>query len=879
MAAILQIGTEVDTSGLAALNAAAAETATVLEELAAEFKKVELSSREAAAESALSFAEMKEAGKSALEGISSAATSASGGLATLGAALGAAAVVELVEHMKEAALEVSHLSEATGIGVKDLTSLKDAMEAAGVPTERLPLQMTQLASAMEAAADGSQKQVDAFAALGINTSNWANKMPDALSVLNQLADHAKESSNSVRDLAAMKALLGRNAVALAAFLKQGSEAIQEEESHFRAHAEAMDQNVENALKLQRAEAEFKATLETALAPILKYVVDLFTGLSIITVFVKAGWNDLIAIGKLLGTVISEQATEFDRLIHLDFKGYVAAQQRGLEEVKKAWIETKQTIVTQADEAEKEAGEIFARSNQKIRRPEEGGGPSGPLKRPGASLQEELDVQKRLGEERVKLAEDQAKYQAQVTGEADKLSLAESAVALSKTLEDKKAQVAQLATILEEQARQEKDAALTAATGKEEVDSAYIRKSLALHTSSSEADKKERAKLNGELELLELQHQDEMTRIATQFESRLAAARQRVANENAKIAQEEASRDQKMQAEILKGREADIDGQMKVLEEGTKREASALAQAAKLHTITAQQEHDMVVQLYADEYDKRVALLRQKELLFIQEAQAQAAAEGKTLSDSQAKLLPGYQKLYQQELEDYQQFLNQKQKADEAAQQKLQQDSEKTAQTLATGYDQMFLHAKNFHDAVANVWGDLQKTFEQAVTHMIAAWITSLLEGKAVSAETALGQVLNNAYVAASNVWTATSAIPIIGPALAPVAAAAAFTAVAAFGGGIGSAEQGAVLPQDMLILAHRNEMILPPTLSRGVQEAITGSQGAGVGGGAGMVYAPTIQAVDGASVKRVLDDNKPVVASSFQRLLKAGLVSQRHVKV
>lgn len=873
MATILQIGTEVDTSGLVALDGAAAETAAALQALAAEFKKLQVSSAESSTGMVNNFREVKEAAVGAMEGVGSAAMSAGGGLAALGAALGIGVVTEFINHMKEATLEVSHLAEATGIGVKDITVLKDAMAAAGVSTERLPMQFTQLASAMEAAADGSQKQVDAFAALGINTANWANQMPTELSLLMQLADHAHRSSDATRDLSAMKVLLGRNAVGLAAFLKQGSEAIAEEEAHFRTHGEAMEANVENALKLQRAETEFKTTLETELAPALKYVVDFFTGLSIILVYVKAGFIDAAAIGNVLNTVLETQAEVLNRLIHMDFKGYVVAQEKSLEAVKAAWIDAKKTMVEQADEAQKKTGEIMARSLAPVRKPEEGGGPTAPRK-VGGSAQAELDAQKRLGDEKARLLADQGKYEAQVSAETDKLILTETQLSNTKNLEDKKAYVAQLVTILENQARAEKDAALAASTQKATDEADYIRKSLALHQTASEADKKERARLNGELEVLEVRHQDEMVRIATAFESRMSAARQRAASENARIAQEQASQDQRMQEQILRGREAALDGQLKALDENTKRQAAVLAQEAKQHQITNTQEHDALIALYADEYAARVKLMEQKMALYIQEEQAAAAAEGRVLTEAQAKLLPGYQKLYQQELADYQKFLDQRQKADLDANQKLQQESERTAQMLATAYDQMILHAANFHDAVSNLWGSLQKNFEQAVTHMIAAWITSMLEGKAVSAETALGQILHSAYVSAAHVYEATSGIPIIGPVLAPIAAAAAFTAVAAFGGGIGTAEKGAVLPQDMMILAHRNEMILPPMLSKGFADMIAG--GASPGGQAApsvVHFAPQINAVDGPSVQRTLTDHTAIVADVIRKMVKGGHIS------
>lgn len=61
--------------------------------------------------------------------------------------------------------------------------------------------------------------------------------------------------------------------------------------------------------------------------------------------------------------------------------------------------------------------------------------------------------------------------------------------------------------------------------------------------------------------------------------------------------------------------------------------------------------------------------------------------------------------------------------------------------------------------------------------------------------------------------------------LAPIAAAATFTGVSAYKGliaGAGTAAKGAVLEEDMPIFAHAQEMILPSTISTGLQAMISG---------------------------------------------------------
>jgi len=72
-------------------------------------------------------------------------------------------------------------------------------------------------------------------------------------------------------------------------------------------------------------------------------------------------------------------------------------------------------------------------------------------------------------------------------------------------------------------------------------------------------------------------------------------------------------------------------------------------------------------------------------------------------------------------------------------------------------------------------------------------------------------------------------IPIIGPILAPAAAAVAFAGVEAFGGDVASASGGweRVPADDAPALLHRNEMVLPANLAERVRGM---TEGGGQGG-------------------------------------------------
>jgi len=86
---------------------------------------------------------------------------------------------------------------------------------------------------------------------------------------------------------------------------------------------------------------------------------------------------------------------------------------------------------------------------------------------------------------------------------------------------------------------------------------------------------------------------------------------------------------------------------------------------------------------------------------------------------------------------------------------------------------------------------------------------------ALSAITALKQIVHQAAVAAAGAYAAIARIPYVGPVLAPAAAAAALYGVYALGKSVLSAEGGlGEVPSDgTLISAHAREMVLPANLA------------------------------------------------------------------
>ncbi|MCP5265714.1 MAG: tape measure protein [Burkholderiaceae bacterium] len=144
-----------------------------------------------------------------------------------------------------------------------------------------------------------------------------------------------------------------------------------------------------------------------------------------------------------------------------------------------------------------------------------------------------------------------------------------------------------------------------------------------------------------------------------------------------------------------------------------------------------------------------------------------------------------------------------------------------------------------------------------VTARVAAEQAGASQSVIASAWAGVKNIMNSAWEAMAGAYKAIVAIPYVGPVLAPVAAGAAFAAVAGFAGHIASAEGGWEVPAGLNPIAqlHEREMVLPKKHA----DVIRGlSQLAGLDGVSRAPERPiaiNISAMDGADVLRVLENH------------------------
>ncbi len=118
-----------------------------------------------------------------------------------------------------------------------------------------------------------------------------------------------------------------------------------------------------------------------------------------------------------------------------------------------------------------------------------------------------------------------------------------------------------------------------------------------------------------------------------------------------------------------------------------------------------------------------------------------------------------------------------------------------------------------------------------VTARVAAQAAGDEQGKALSLATSLTQMGHYAATAAGGAFSAVAGIPIVGPVLAPVAAATAFTAV--MGYEVMSAAGGTVIEAGVnpLVQLHEKEMVLPAHIAQPLQSALASNSFSGPTGG------------------------------------------------
>lgn len=233
----------------------------------------------------------------------------------------------------------------------------------------------------------------------------------------------------------------------------------------------------------------------------------------------------------------------------------------------------------------------------------------------------------------------------------------------------------------------------------------------------------------------------------------------------------------------------LDEKMRLAAEGYKDAEQKANDEVRMGRMTSQERIAALRAAAAQEYQIELGLIRSKEALDMGDAQK-----------------------YQQELNRELQMTRQH---DQQMAQLARQSADQTQQVWMQAWQKMttefnaafakwIVTGKGFVQSLAQMWAGMVENFSKNILKMAEQYLLGL----ALQKSGQKSQILADAKTAAANAYSAVSGIPVVGPFLAPVAAAGAFAGVMAFDsfneGGMVTKGGGAHVP----ILAKAGERVL-----------------------------------------------------------------------
>jgi len=190
--------------------------------------------------------------------------------------------------------------------------------------------------------------------------------------------------------------------------------------------------------------------------------------------------------------------------------------------------------------------------------------------------------------------------------------------------------------------------------------------------------------------------------------------------------------------------------------------------------------------------------------------------------------------------------------------------------MAGAMNSVIFQGQTLKGAMMSVAETIAETFIQKAIAWAAEEVTQNTLVATTKVETqgtaARLNIASDAATAAAGAFSATAAIPYVGPILAPAAATAAYAETMAFQAAVPSAAGGwGRVPEDTLANIHKDEMVLPADLATGIRSMIA----SGNGGGGGNPHV-TINATDSRSVKELFRRENGSLAKAMQLAARRG---------
>ncbi len=175
--------------------------------------------------------------------------------------------------------------------------------------------------------------------------------------------------------------------------------------------------------------------------------------------------------------------------------------------------------------------------------------------------------------------------------------------------------------------------------------------------------------------------------------------------------------------------------------------------------------------------------------------------------------------------------------------------------MKTSLQGVLMGTQTIGQAVQNMAINVASSLVGMLEEQAAKWLENKILGMVTAKEEGMAIIQAHAAEGGAAAYASTAAIPIVGPSLAPAAAALAQTNILAMMATLPSYDVGSMnIPQDQIAKVHKGEIIVPAAQAQAIRDSMNGG---GSSGGGAQIH---IHATDAQSVARLLKNNADVVA-------------------
>lgn len=182
-------------------------------------------------------------------------------------------------------------------------------------------------------------------------------------------------------------------------------------------------------------------------------------------------------------------------------------------------------------------------------------------------------------------------------------------------------------------------------------------------------------------------------------------------------------------------------------------------------------------------------------------------------------------------------------------------------------------SKTLQQTLARVLDQILADFLRMLERMVASWVAQHLFmqvfGIGAQKASAAASIGSSAAEGGAAAYASAAAIPVVGWSIAPVIAADAYSNILGFEA-LNAFASGGIVPDDSLAFLHRNEMVLPASISSGLSQMI----GSGDSGESGNTFHVnfSVAATDAKSFEGRLHEHADALVQVMKRAWRHGRI-------